>query len=316
MAKKTIIVSDVSGQDVPDDEQVELRVLELEGLSQPIRLDASKAEADRLRLEAKPMALIELVMPDGTVERVAIDAAEFKKSIKGDADEVMSRAEALSFVAPAAQDGSPRRRGRRPRAGAATAARTDKVDYASEDHFGMLHRGRVTEEEAAMVRGNLDRANVNRASAGQRPIDPNDYQDKKRYGFKLSTGPKALDPRRLDTYRRPPASGGFPDGFGVLAPDGSCGRANQPETGAPPRATPACGPRSRRLTCGRRTSAWRRCVRRPSTKRCARPQCRSPGLSSSSSGRGVTPVSYLNAGVSCRTDRTNCSNSHQGDGPA
>jgi hypothetical protein len=192
VAKKTITVSDMSGQDIPDDEQVELRVLELEGLSQPIRLDASKSEVDRLRLEAKPMALIELVMPDGTVERLLIDAAQFKQSIKGDADEVMARAEALTFASTQPGPEVPRRRGRRPRTGGATATRADRHDYTAEENFGLLHRGRVTEEEAAMVRGNLDKANANRASAGQRPIDPNDYQEKKRYGFKLSTGPRSL----------------------------------------------------------------------------------------------------------------------------
>ena len=57
-----------------------------------------------------------------------------------------------------------------------------KIDYTDEEHFGQLHRGRVTEEEAALVRSNLDQANRNRTAAGQPPIDPQGAADKKRYG--------------------------------------------------------------------------------------------------------------------------------------
>lgn len=185
MAKKTIVVSDLSGQDIPDDEQVELRILELEGLSQPVKLDASRAEADRLRIEAKPMALIELVMPDGTVERVAIDAAQFKKSIKGDADEVMASAEALSFAgASPVQPEVPRRRGRRPRdEGTAASSRADKVNYTDPDKFGQLHRGRLTDEEITLVKENPEQASRNREAQGHPPIDWQDSKEKARYNL-------------------------------------------------------------------------------------------------------------------------------------
>jgi hypothetical protein len=58
-----------------------------------------------------------------------------------------------------------------------------KIDYTDERHFGQLHRGRITEDEAAMVRGNLEQANKNRAAAGQPAIDPKDAKEKQRYGF-------------------------------------------------------------------------------------------------------------------------------------
>ena len=54
MAKKVAIVSDLSGTDIPDAEQVEPRVMELEGLSQPVKPDSSRAEVDRPRRALTP----------------------------------------------------------------------------------------------------------------------------------------------------------------------------------------------------------------------------------------------------------------------
>jgi len=177
-----VCISDLSGQDIPEGEQVEVRVLELDGLSQPVRLDASQTEADRLRIEARPLALLELLLPDGSIERVALDAEQFKKAIKGDADEVMASAEALSF--PSAQpEPQTRQRGRRQRSESAASGSGAKLDYTAPENAGIMHRGRVTEAEAEWVRNNLDEANANRARVGQSAIDPNDEKEKKRYGF-------------------------------------------------------------------------------------------------------------------------------------
>ena len=96
MARKVVFVSDLTGSEIPDDEQVEVRVLEYPDLSQPIKLDASTTEANRLKVESTPMALLELVSSDGT-ERIAISAEQFARAIKGDAAEVMANAEALTF---------------------------------------------------------------------------------------------------------------------------------------------------------------------------------------------------------------------------
>lgn len=183
MAKKTITLSDLSGQDVPEGDEVEVRVLELDGLSQPVRLDASKTEVDRLRVESTSLALIELVMPDGEIVRLALSADQFRKAIRGDADEVLANAEGLSFTPPQAESTAPRR-GRRPRGeGAAPSTAEAKLDYTAPENAGILHRGRVTETEAEWVRLNLDEANANRTRAGQPIIDPTDEKEKKRYGF-------------------------------------------------------------------------------------------------------------------------------------
>ena len=109
MAKRVILVSDVSGKEIPDEEQVEVQVLSYPGLNMPVKLDASKTEADRLKIDARPMALLRLIGSDGS-EEIAVDAELFAKAIHGDADEVLAMAEGLQL---APQPEAPRRRGRR-----------------------------------------------------------------------------------------------------------------------------------------------------------------------------------------------------------
>ena len=68
-------------------------------------------------------------------------------------------------------------------ASAVTPARGEKIDYGSPEHAGVLHRGRVTEREAELVRADLARANANRAREGQLAIDPADAKERARYGL-------------------------------------------------------------------------------------------------------------------------------------
>lgn len=63
------------------------------------------------------------------------------------------------------------------------AAPRERVDYTSQAAFGIRHKGRVTDIEATMVRADLETANANRAKMGQIPIDPENPEDRKRYGF-------------------------------------------------------------------------------------------------------------------------------------
>lgn len=184
MAKKTITLSDLSGQDVPEGDEVEVRVLELEGLSEPVRLDASKTEVDRLRVESTSLALLELVMPDGETVRLALPSDQFRSAIRGDADEVLANAEGLSFAPIQPEPEQPRRRARRPRGeGAPAADRGEKINYTDSDHFGQLHRGRLTDEEVTLVKGNPDQASRNREAQGHPAIDWSDAKERSRYGL-------------------------------------------------------------------------------------------------------------------------------------
>jgi hypothetical protein len=58
-------------------------------------------------------------------------------------------------------------------------------DYTKAPYAGLVHRGKVTDEEAAYVREHLDEVNAERANQDppQPPLDPTNPEHRKRYGF-------------------------------------------------------------------------------------------------------------------------------------
>ena len=58
-----------------------------------------------------------------------------------------------------------------------------KVEYASPEHAGEPHRGRITEAEKAYVREHLDQVNRRLRGKGMRTIDPADPTMRERYGL-------------------------------------------------------------------------------------------------------------------------------------
>ena len=83
-----------------------------------------------------------------------------------------------------------------------------KVNYATLEHAGEPHRGRITEAEKELVRKNLDQINRRLREAGQREIDPSDQAMRDRYGLG-STAPASRFPatgRRAGQVRVVPSS--------------------------------------------------------------------------------------------------------------
>ena len=58
-----------------------------------------------------------------------------------------------------------------------------KVNYATLEHAGEPHRGRITEAEKELVRKNLDQINRRLRDSGLREIDPSDQAMRDRYGL-------------------------------------------------------------------------------------------------------------------------------------
>ena len=58
-----------------------------------------------------------------------------------------------------------------------------KVNYATLEHAGEPHRGRITEAEKELVRDNLDKVNRRLREDGMREIDPSDQTMRDRYGL-------------------------------------------------------------------------------------------------------------------------------------
>ncbi|MTD16689.1 hypothetical protein GIS00_22390 [Nakamurella sp. YIM 132087] len=171
MARKMVVFSDLTGKEIGRPENVaQLRVLQHPELDTPVRLDVDKYEVLNLASTNVELVTLELVIPDTPPERIVLTVEDFGKLFQsGNAAEALKSA---SQYAPDPVDDLPRAR-----FGASVAQRsapkpaTAKIDYSSLEHAGTPHRGRITENEKATVRANLDAVNDRLREAGQRVID-------------------------------------------------------------------------------------------------------------------------------------------------
>ena len=169
MGKKTVHVSDFSGKVLqPDDEVVRVVVLEHPDLvAGPVQLEATVTEVESIDDAALDVAVVEIFDQHGGGEprRVTLTAGEF---------------DALASDVPMAQllrTAERIRPTRAPRKG------PEKLDYATLEHAGKPHRGKITDGEAQLVRAHLDEINKRLADEGLRQIDPADPEHAARYGF-------------------------------------------------------------------------------------------------------------------------------------
>lgn len=166
MGKRTVHVSDFSGKVLQTANDV-VRVVVLDHpdlIAGPVQLEADPAEVENIDDAALDVAIVEI--HDGRSgeqpRRVVLTASEF---------------DAFAADVPMAQL---LRTAERVRPAKATR---ERVDYATLAHAGTPHRGRVTDEEARLVRGHLDEINKRLADEGIRQIDPTDPEHASRYAF-------------------------------------------------------------------------------------------------------------------------------------
>lgn len=178
MALRQVIVSDISGTDVPDEQHARIVVTDHPQLrGSPVELDVTSAEAERFQTSKIDLVTMEIHEPNQPKRHVALEATAFESLFSGvDMDEVIRGARSVSASSPSASR-------RATRSGAGSGSRRGTTDYTSPDHAGSVHRGRVTEAEAEYVRTNLDAVNARLGAAGERLIDPSDAKEKARYGL-------------------------------------------------------------------------------------------------------------------------------------
>ncbi|WP_326552216.1 hypothetical protein [Micromonospora sp. NBC_01813] len=169
MGRKTVYVSDFTGAVLePDAEVVRVVVLEHPDLvAGPVRLEARPDEVESIDDAALDVAVVEIHdrHGDGEPRRVVLTASEF---------------DALATDVPMAQL---LRTAERVKPAKTVRKATDRIDYASLEHAGKPHRGKITDEEARLVREHLDEINKRLADDGLRQIDPTNPEHADRYGF-------------------------------------------------------------------------------------------------------------------------------------
>jgi hypothetical protein len=167
LGRKVTAFSDLSGAEVPEDELGRLVIRDHPDLDGPaVYLEALPNEVTALGKANVPMVTVEWQPPSGGEHHTyALPVADFDKLAKsGPTSNLL--------------DGAPRASGVR-----RSSAGGEEINYATLEHAGRPHRGRISPEEAAFVRGNLEAVNERLRAEGKRLIDPSNKEHKEQYGF-------------------------------------------------------------------------------------------------------------------------------------
>jgi hypothetical protein len=179
MAVKVVHVSDISGKEADEQSLGRLVVHEHpEYADLPVTLEVLPDEIESLQ-GANRFVTVEWIAPGARKgERMVVSLDDFNL-LAGP-----------GVMESAVQDALISKHRSRPRSGGgggstSSAGRSgrSKVNYATLEHAGEPHRGRITEAEKELVRKNLDQVNRRLRDAGLREIDPSDQAMRDRYGL-------------------------------------------------------------------------------------------------------------------------------------
>jgi hypothetical protein len=176
MGTKTVKFSDLSGELVADASQLgRLVVREHPDYPASITLDVLPDDLGDLKDEGSQFVSLEYYAPgETTAYRLVVRREDFNSLAKAnDMDTILD--EALRAQHRQQRETAPERP-RRP-------GRPRRIDYASPEHAGEPHRGRVTEAEREYVRTHLAEVNARLRASGLREIDPQDPKMQQRYGL-------------------------------------------------------------------------------------------------------------------------------------
>jgi hypothetical protein len=181
MAVKTIHVSDISGKEADEQSLGRLVIHEHPEYSDlPVTLEALPEELEQLQTASARFVTVEWIRPGARKgERITVPIEDFNllagPGVMDNAiqDALISKHRSRSRTGDTGRSGG---------AGTARAGRA-KVNYATLDHAGEPHRGRITEAEKELVRSHLDDINKRLREGGLREIDPGDPTMKERYGL-------------------------------------------------------------------------------------------------------------------------------------
>ena len=175
MAEVTRYLSDLTGEIIDEDRRVRLVIRRYPTLG-PVTLDVQEDDVDALKSVDE---IVELdVQPAGHNEsrpRSLMVELSALKGLASDIDTILKNAAA----AQARRTSEPKGRAR----GGGTGTGRAKINYATLEHAGEPHRGRITDAEKELVRNNLAKVNKRLRESGKREIDPNDSEMKQRYGL-------------------------------------------------------------------------------------------------------------------------------------
>src|SRR6266852_4556107 len=182
MGQKTVRFSDLSGQLIMhDDALARIVVQEHPELGDgPVEIEALTEEAEAIEEAALRVAVIDLYLPDDIEpRRIVMEADAFDKlATQNSMDELLTAARPVR---------------RSTRSSPTGGSRADRLDYATHEHAGKPHKGKVTDTEKELVRDHLDEINERLAGQGVRTISLTDPEHVERYGLQELAGERNME---------------------------------------------------------------------------------------------------------------------------
>jgi hypothetical protein len=176
MGQKTVRFSDLSGQLITHDDALARIVVHEhpELVDGPVEIEAMTDEAEAIEQAALRVAVVDLYLPDDLEpRRIVMEADAFDKlATENPMDQLLIAARPVR---------------RSPRPSANGGSRGDRVDYATLEHAGKPHKGKVTDTEKQLVRDHLDEINQRLSGQGLRAISLGDPEHVERYGLHQAT---------------------------------------------------------------------------------------------------------------------------------
>lgn len=177
MAKITINVSDLTHEPIDEEQPAAQLIVEHHpDYQEPITLDVLPQEVERVFAgqEEQQYVVLRYVPQNGDSRQVVMLLEEFNTlATVSDMQKVL---EAAKRNQQQEQRGRGSRRGGR--------QQRQRIDYASAEHAGEPHRGRITDAEREYVRDHLPEVNERLKAQGIREIDPTDPEMSERYGLR------------------------------------------------------------------------------------------------------------------------------------
>ena len=182
MGQKTVRFSDLSGQLIMhDDALTRIVVHEHPELGDsPVEIEALTDEAEAMEETALRVAVIDLYLPDDIEpRRIVMEADAFDKlATQSSMAELLTAARPVRRSTKASANGGPR---------------GDRLDYATREHAGKPHKGKITDTEKQLVCDHLDEINQRLADQGLRTISLTDPDHVERYGLQGRTAELEFD---------------------------------------------------------------------------------------------------------------------------
>jgi hypothetical protein len=181
VATKVVHVSDLSGREAEEEGQLgRLVVLEHPEIAEPATLEVFPDELGELP-SVERLVRLEFYAPgESRPQQMTVPVEQFNALAQ---NEEMRAILVRAITAEHERRGQAAPATRRTRRGGGGRGGRGKVNYATLEHAGEPHRGRITEAEKELVRDNLKQVNQRLRESGMREIDPSDPAMRERYGL-------------------------------------------------------------------------------------------------------------------------------------